>query len=37
LAKQEEVHYSLLSSIIEFYETPHLWMEQAEFSNLKDY
>lgn len=37
LAKQEQVHYSLLSSIIEFYETPHLWMEQAEFNNLKDY
>jgi rubrerythrin len=37
LAKQEEVHYSLLSSLIEYYDTPHLWMEQAEFNNQKDY
>jgi rubrerythrin len=37
LAGQEEAHYSLLSSLIEYYETPHLWMEQAEFNNLKDY
>jgi rubrerythrin len=37
LAKQEEVHYALLSSIIEYYETPHLWLEQAEFNQHTDY
>ena len=37
LAKQEEVHYSLLSSIIEYYDTPELWLEQAEFNQHKDY
>ena len=37
LKRQEEAHYSLLSSIIEYYETPNLWMEQAEFHNIKDY
>ena len=37
LQRQEEAHYSLLSSIIEYYETPNLWMEQAEFHNIKDY
>jgi rubrerythrin len=37
LARQEEAHYSLLSSIIEYFDTPQLWMEQAEFHNIKDY
>jgi rubrerythrin len=37
LKKQEQTHYSLLSSLIEYYETPNLWMEQAEFHNIKDY
>lgn len=37
LKRQEDTHYSLLSSIIEYYETPHLWLENAEFNHLKDY
>ena len=37
LKKQEEKHYSLLSSLIEFYEQPHHWLENAEFTHLDDY
>ncbi|MBN1697657.1 MAG: ferritin family protein [Spirochaetales bacterium] len=37
LKKEEDAHYSLVSSLIEFYETPHLWLEQAEFTHLTDY
>jgi len=37
LKKEEDIHYSLISSIIEYYEKPKLWLEQAEFSNLEDY
>jgi rubrerythrin len=37
LKKEEDAHYSLISSLIEFYETPHIWLEQAEFTHLTDY
>jgi rubrerythrin len=37
LKKQEEAHYSLISSMIEYYERPQLWLENAEFSHLDDY
>lgn len=37
LKRQEEAHYSLLSSILEYYETPKLWLENAEFNHLTEY
>jgi rubrerythrin len=37
LKKQEQAHYSLISSLIEYYERPQLWMEQAEFNHLDEY
>ncbi len=37
LKKQEQAHYSLISSLIEYYERPQLWLEQAEFTHLEDY
>ncbi|MBN1797128.1 MAG: ferritin family protein [Spirochaetales bacterium] len=37
LKKQEQAHYSLISSLIEYYEKPRLWMEQAEFTHLDEY
>ncbi|MBN1525823.1 MAG: ferritin family protein [Spirochaetales bacterium] len=37
LRKQEDAHYSLLSSILEYYERPDLWLENAEFNHIDDY
>jgi rubrerythrin len=37
LKKQEDAHYSLLSSIIEYYDQPQLWLENAEFNHIRDY
>ena len=37
LIKHETRHYSLLSSMIEFYEAPYQWLEQAEFTKTDDY
>lgn len=37
LKKHEERHYALLDSMIEFYERPFQWLEQAEFSHQDDY
>ncbi|HUV06785.1 MAG TPA: ferritin family protein [Spirochaetia bacterium] len=37
LKKQEDKHYSLLSSMIEFYDRPNQWLEQAEFTHLEEY
>ena len=37
LKKQEDKHYSLLSSLIEYYDRPSQWLEQAEFVRTDDY
>lgn len=37
LERQEQIHYSLLSSLIEYYDSPALWLEQAEFNHHTDY
>ena len=37
LKKQEDRHYSLLSSLIQFYDQPLQWLEDAEFVHLNDY
>ena len=37
LKRQEDKHYSLLSSLIEYYERPDQWLEQAEFARSDDY
>jgi rubrerythrin len=37
LRKQEDAHYSLLSSLIEYYDRPYLWLENAEFNQIKEY
>ncbi|MBN2440966.1 MAG: ferritin family protein [Spirochaetales bacterium] len=37
LKKEEDAHYSLISSWIEYYGRPAQWLEQAEFTQLEDY
>ena len=37
LKKQEDKHYSLLSSLIQFYDQPLQWLEDAEFVHFNDY
>ena len=37
LKKEEDSHYSLISSWIEYYDRPHLWLEQAEFTHLEEF
>jgi rubrerythrin len=37
LKKHEDTHYSLLSSLIEYYDRPSHWLEDAEFTHLEDY
>jgi rubrerythrin len=37
LKKEEDSHYSLISSWIEYYGRPALWLEQAEFAHLEEY
>jgi rubrerythrin len=37
LKKHEDVHYSLLSSLIEYYDRPSHWLEDAEFTHLEEY
>jgi rubrerythrin len=37
LKKQEQAHYSLISSLIEYYDRPQHWLENAEFTHLDDY
>jgi rubrerythrin len=37
LKKQEDQHYALLSSLIEFYDRPMQWLEDAEFAHFSDY
>lgn len=37
LVKQEQRHYALLSSLIEYYDRPSNWLENAEFVHLDDY
>ena len=37
LKKQEDMHYSLLSSLIQYYDRPHQWLEDAEFAHFEDY
>jgi len=37
LKRQEDKHYALLSSMIEFYDRPHRWLEDAEFTHLDEY
>jgi rubrerythrin len=37
LKKHEDIHYSLLSSLIEYYDRPSHWLEDAEFTHLEDY
>ena len=37
LKKEEQAHYSLVNSMIEFYDRPSQWLEQAEFTHLDEY
>ncbi len=37
LKREEDKHYSLLSSMIDYYMKPQIWIEQAEFSHLDHY
>lgn len=37
LKKQEDKHYSLLNSLIQFYDQPLQWLEDAEFVHSDDY
>ena len=37
LKKHEDRHYALLSSMIEFYDRPQQWLEQAEFTHMEDF
>jgi len=37
LKRQEDRHYGMLSSLIDYYLKPQLWTEQAEFTHLEDY
>ncbi|RPJ07167.1 MAG: hypothetical protein EHM28_08115 [Spirochaetaceae bacterium] len=37
LRKQEDAHFVLLASIVEYYEKPSLWIENAEFNHLDEY
>ena len=37
LTKHEDRHYALLSSMIEFYDRPQQWLEQAEFTHMEDF
>ena len=37
LKKEEDSHYFLISSWIEYYDRPNHWLEQAEFTKLEEY
>ena len=37
LKKQEDKHYSLLSGLIQYYDQPQQWLEDAEFARFEEY
>ena len=37
IKREEDKHYSLLSSMIDYYLQPQIWNEQAEFTHLDSY
>ena len=37
LKRQEDAHYSLIGSLLEYYDTPSLWLENAEFNHINEY
>jgi rubrerythrin len=37
LKRHEDKHYSLLSSLIEYYDRPSQWLEDAEFTHREEY
>lgn len=37
IKREEDRHYSFISTLIDYYMKPQLWLEQAEFSHWEEY